>query len=506
MRFQRTSGQPIAGGRRSVAQLAGVVCVVGVAAVAAGAGLLVEMLAFGVALAVMAAVWRKPRLAVALALVVCVSLGLFLRAPLGSVGLVSVWPADAAFLALVVAAVVSHHRQRGSRRTATRMSWLVTGPLLAVLAFSILYLFVAGAYGYQTIGVAAREWVWYLAVPLFVSVMALDYDIVFSVRVVHALAVVMSLLVILSVAAPDIAPRLGDMVGSSVFGIPGSAPLLTRIFLPGGILVPTAFGMSIGKFVYRGSSRSTLPSIALITIYALGLVAGFGRGMWIWTVLALLLVFLSSGNARTALRLLVAASIVAGAILASNGIIGRTESMPHGLIALIGARISSVSLQTPDANTSIRFVEMADTVAQVSGHELFGLGLAAPVGHEYSGSSTPTYVVHNGYYAIFGRLGLVGLFAYLIFAVSVVVLGVRLLRGCPSQDKAIAFGALVGFVQGLLSSWTQDTNTALPGIVTMSLCAAILIACSAKMIAGGGLMLRDGDSHRRLPVSPPKWL
>ena len=216
-----------------------------------------------------------------------------------------------------------------------------------------------------------------------------------------------------------------------------------------------------------------------------GLVVTFGRGMWVSTALGILVATACRLTARSALRFVVVLACLALGVLAADFAVRGSAALPSGILYAGSARVQSSF--NGDANVSIRYEEMRLVVSQTQGHGIIGLGLASRPGYDYGPyEGADLIVVHNGYYNIYGRLGGLGVIAFIVYAAVVLTLGVLATRRAAGFDLVLAFGGLVGFVQGVSSSWTQGTNTSLSGIVAMSTAAAFvaLVFMRTRPVAG----------------------
>lgn len=456
------------------------VCVLLTIVIAAMTGQMILLGAGMVTIMVAIQCWVRPPLSVTIALLLCVSFAVLQGLNTGEGLPVTITASDLALVLIVLGGWSGQRQRYWGRVGIPKAAWLCILPLLVVVGVSGLTSVLTGSVAPTTVAVSVRVFMWYAAVPFMVSAMGRAETIRLARLAILTIGAALSALLIATDFSPGLASLVGPAIGSSSRTVPGLSTQISRLYIPGMILVPTALGLALGDAILTRRSRLSWRSVLLAALYAAGIVATFGRGMWISTALAVLAVFMLRSSTRSAARLAVLIILAFSLMVGGTAILGQVQAPSAGFTSLISQRLTSVSFNSEeqDANTAIRFLEMRETVAQVTGHEILGLGVATAVGHDYGaiGSSTGRVVgVHNAYYFIYGKLGMAGLAALLCFVITTIGCGISVLRSYGSRSN-LAFGFLVGFLQGLISSWTQDTLVTLSGAVAMIACASALIA------------------------------
>lgn len=455
-----------------------------------------QALALVVGGAVVLVARRYQTAAVALVFIACASFATVTYWSVGSIGPVGLVTTDVALVVLFVATVTRADNVDHLRSQAVLLATIVALPFVAVGVLSGLLQVLDGSASAMSVGVAMRVLAWYLATPLFVVAVWGDEQFRTARRVMYPLAAAATLLLVAGEASASFADAASRVLGSTLAGLPDYSGTITRLNMPASTLLPSALGLALGSYLFCPASSRGWLRLVLAVLFAVGVFATLGRGVWTSTVLALLIATLTTVvSSRKVMRLLAIIGLLVGILFLANAVLGQSSVLPRGLVDLAGVRVTTIV--TGDANTRIRFVELTETVAQVQGSELSGLGVASPVGHAYGGNGTPlVYVVHNGYMNIFGRLGYLGLAAFLAFAAPVLVMAFRLLRTTIGSARAPLFGVSVGLFQGLIASWTQPTNVELTGIVTLSFCAAVIITIYVRRREQGARLLRAGVDAR----------
>lgn len=420
---------------------------------------------------------RRPIVAAQLALVVCASLQVFSSFTSLTAGPLSVYASDVA-LALVILAAVTHHRtSHATSARASRILFLALSPFLVALVWASLNGVVQGE-GWQLVGVSLRVLLWYVAAPLFALFLVNDKASYRLLSTTQTIAALVCLLVAGGLMSSAFASLVAGLAATDSVTYSQVSAAATRLYIPGMVLVPLSLGAALARPLYGRYSPSRSQWL-LLAVFVLGLLATFGRGMLLSTVLGVVLAVTCRLTARSAVRFALVLLCVVALILAVDFAVRGSDSLPSGLLHATYTRMDAAF--TGDPNVTVRLEEMRLVVEQTRGHELFGRGITVGPGYDYGAGN---WTVHNGYFSLYGRLGALSVAAFVVYIVTVLVMGVLATRRATGFDVALAFGGLTGFTQGVASSWTQPTNVSLSGIVAMALAAAFIALVYARTRPG----------------------
>lgn len=456
-----------------------VAAVAAVAAVSAFAGLLVASgeyrgaaIAAG-ALGLLFALSARPHLAVLLCLVLVDSVLVVVGLVAARFGPLGVHWTDMGLAAVVLAAAITARRATSDAPKTTVAALVAVAPFLAVQAAKAMIAVESGV-EWTAVGALLRPLAWYAAFPALVVLVQADDGAKRVVRYVHVVAAATCVVVVGAAVSGSVAATLAPVLGSRLVGIPGYAGALMRLYVPGMNLVPLALGLVLGRHIERGHERWSLPEGVLFALYGVGLVFTFGRGMWLWTMLALASAFLLRAHAEVLVRVLAVVLALTVLVVGLNAVIGRTDEMPNGLLDLVGQRAQI--LLGGDVNAQVRSIENKQVIQDVGPRVLTGVGLDERLGSGSRGGAegTVVYAVHNGYYHTYGRFGVIGLGALMFFVLSVLLRGARSVEAARGSALPLAFGGFVGFLRGVLSAWTQGDVWSAGGILVLVLSAALI--------------------------------
>lgn len=209
----------------------------------------------------------------------------------------------------------------------------------------------------------------------------------------------------------------------------------------------------------RGSSLLLMAQIGLATI---GVIATFSRGIWAGVLIALLLFPFLSPKILRSTRVLLALPVLVIAI-----VFVAASFLPQQSAAVLH-RITSIA-DEGEAGTSLgaRLEENPQAVRAIIEHPFFGLGH----GGEYKGTAdqvergfiNESTFVHNGYLWIPLKLGVVGVFGFLLLVWRLLQAARSVARSPFGDIRALGQAAVCTLVVVLVNAvtspvWAQHTD------------------------------------------------
>lgn len=244
----------------------------------------------------------------------------------------------------------------------------------------------------------------------------------------------------------------------------------TRVRPPGLILVYFVFIFSVACLAWGPRNhRARASGIALVT--AIGILLSLNRNMIVGAVIGFAIAVIFARRRGRAVLLLASASIAATLALTFFG------------SGAIGSRI--LSLGNPNglqqSTLADREYENREAVPVIKRHALFGIGWGANYGalisQQGTGDQSPRGFIHNQYYGLWLRTGIVGLAAYLALLGWAWLIGVRWLRSRGRADAWIGAGmiaSVVGFAaSSIVGIYVIDAGSA-PVVAGLLAVAAFL--------------------------------
>lgn len=428
-----------------------------------------------VAACAIAVIVRHPLSGMVIALLIAGTIPIFIGTVAVDIGPLSLHWTDAALLALLAASAAAYSQDPSRFRQPLRTALVLCVPLLAVVLLAAMLALFRGGSVLQT-GTALRAYAWYAALAAFSVTMCNSAARVRVRELIVVIAAFVSVLVIASNLVPGIGVVVSALTGSRLVALPGYDATIARLVLPGMTLVPLAFGLMIGELAYDPKAR-LVPRTLLAGLFAAAMLVTFARGIWLWTAISVLIVMSARVRLKTVISGIVAIGLLIAAILVADALIGESSRLPDGLAAMVSARIGSIA--DGDANVDIRKQEDRAVLTAVGDNYVLGVGPEQTLGvYLEQPNGVGIYTIHNAYYAVFGRFGLLGLLSLGWLIVGIGVLGFSALHRASGADAAIIFGLLIGFVRGVLSAWTQADLTNVTGIMVLTLCAGGIVAMS----------------------------
>jgi len=311
-------------------------------------------------------------------------------------------------------------------------------------------------------------------------------------RVGAALAV---LTVVLQVVQIVLGPhRLVFQVGSysSLVMLDPSGGFL-RVRPPGLTLVYVTAAFAASYLVW-GPRRRRLVALALLLLCLVGVLLSYNRNM----ILGLACGLLTAGLiTRRRSRLVLIA--VSGVIVISAAAALLLSSSQAGVTRQVVARVLSLGNVQGLERTTLapRAAENALALRQIEAHPLAGIGWGKSYGNyerDYgTGRLVDTMSIHNQYYGLWMRAGLLGLGTMLGLLLGGVLIGARELRSQTLQAENWMGAAIVAsLVEIALSSmvgmYMSDPSSTIPLMIVLGLASAVLLERRAVHLTPAALL------------------
>ncbi|WP_018127407.1 O-antigen ligase family protein [Balneola vulgaris] len=202
---------------------------------------------------------------------------------------------------------------------------------------------------------------------------------------------------------------------------------------------------------YSKLSMKALSFLAFC-ISLMGLILTQSRGYWIATLFGLGIIFLLVNKSQKRQILLIGGtSLITGVLLLNLFFSDLLEIVVNSLIE----RFSSITSTQLDISLRERVLETKKVWELISANPIvgYGFGVTYPRRFLMEGFTTSYSYVHNGYLAVWYKLGLLGL----LFFISTWALTIR------------------NYVQGLKAKAIQTTNAIIPITFIAALCGMVLV-------------------------------
>lgn len=315
----------------------------------------------------------------------------------------------------------------------------ILGALVATFLFAVvLGIVVASGHGVGTHEALLEARTPVLYASFWLALAAARADVRRFVTVVGGAAATVAVLAIAQFLFP----------GHALFRT-GQLPVITSDngFLrvrPPGLLLPY-FGAIFGlTYLIWGTRRHRLTVAALVALFAATILISLNRNMIVGVAVGLIAAFMVvRGRARASVRLIAIAATTAAlvGVAAGGTVVQRVLSLGHvGYLQ-----------QTTLAD---RAYEDAFARATISRHPISGIGWGVSYGaqiRDTSGLIQPRSFVHNQYYELWLKTGIIGLASYVGMLVAAGLAGIRLARR-ELPEARWAGAAVVACVVALAAS------------------------------------------------------
>jgi O-antigen ligase len=245
----------------------------------------------------------------------------------------------------------------------------------------------------------------------------------------------------------------------------------TRVRPPG--LMIDYFGLIFAAcYLLWGPRRGRRTAIAFGCVTALCILISLNRNMLVGAILGLIAVVIASPHRSKAVVALGGVAIVVTVVLA------------FAASSTIGARILSLGNPSGLQQTTLSDREYEDSKAEpvIERHFVFGIGWGADYGADIAapgtGDLTPRGFIHNQYYALILRTGIVGLASYIGLLLLTGIAGIRWLRARSDLDDswlgAAVLASVVAFAaSAIVGIYVIDPGST-PAVAALFALAAVL--------------------------------
>jgi len=351
-----------------------------------------------------------------------------------------------------------------------------------ILLFSLLmWTFLMAVYGHFyrgsikmhvfNEGITIGYWAMMLPVLLYAS----DER---RVAVVFNILLAMSLLLsILGLAQSILAMRLSfsSFGGVKSLGLDeGGIPGLARSYTPGVLLISYFCVYSALKLADEKTPRKLL-WICVAGLNVMGLIVTFGRAQWAMTVAAIIFASFMAG------RMYFFKVIFVG-LVSVFLVITLLLLIDSNIFFGIFSRVLSLRTELDGVNTSFgwRLIENHYAKIAIINNPFVGLGLGA----EYKPRLTKdirefteqTLFIHNGYFFIAVKMGLIGLAIYLANYIYMILDARRSLVYLAGEHKKQVYAFLAIFSGVLVTNLTQPELMTAPSITVLAMLSAAVMA------------------------------
>lgn len=254
-----------------------------------------------------------------------------------------------------------------------------------------------------------------------------------------------------------------------VYTLDESARGVIRSTTPGMFLMAGALIFMIASFV-TAQKASTIFRILAGVVLALGVLVGFGRGLWMSVILGVLVLTLIARFDRYLIFALISL-IVSGVALVAVGYL-----KPDYLRAAADRALSVAPELQYGTSFGRRNIENSYALERVMANPFVGAGIGAPYKpptSESRGWDGETRYIHNSYVNVAAKLGVPGLLA-MLWLVGLILRRAWKATRTSTANKALAFSIFWTLLTvTVFTSITQPNIISTGGVAT--LCAAIFL-------------------------------
>lgn len=347
-------------------------------------------------------------------------------------------------------------------------------PYLIPLCFLGVFVIVSAAYSYSYKRIPVRDIFnevrpYYYWLVLIVIPLAVDGQLKLKrfMWYLLGLAIVLAAGMILqSFAGVQIFQR-GSL--RDVYTLDESARGVIRSTTPGMFLMAGGLIFMIASFV-TGQKASVTFRILAGVVLALGVLVGFGRGLWMSVILGVMVLALIARFDRYLIFAMISL-VVSAAVLVAVGYL-----KPDYLRAAADRALSVAPELEYGTSFGRRNIENSYALESVLANPFVGAGLGAaykPPTSESRGWDGETRYIHNSYVNVTTKLGIPGLLA-MLWLVGLILRRAWIAVGSSTANKALAFSIFWTLLTlTVFTSITQPNIISTGGVAT--LCAAIFL-------------------------------
>jgi O-antigen ligase len=261
-----------------------------------------------------------------------------------------------------------------------------------------------------------------------------------------------------------------EKLSESAGGIAG----LYRSILPGGILVTFTFLLALAHVLKKDKNSLAWGFVLLIT--GVGLFLTLGRALWAVVTLLSILVALSSGF-QAARRMLVYAGLFL--VIAVPVILATKPAIIDGVVN----RVTSVANEGgSQSSLGWRITENYYAQKKIASSPWIGLGMGAEYKPRLIDNrifSEQTHYIHNGYFYILLKAGVVGLVLYMMLFFY--VMGACLMqRGSKSQSNAPQLALAATMFGSVILNFTQPEFTTGPTVLVLGILSPLILGMGLR--------------------------
>ncbi len=268
----------------------------------------------------------------------------------------------------------------------------------------------------------------------------------------------------------------------------------TRVRPPGLVIVYFAFIFSLAYLLW-GPQRDRRRVIAFTVVCSLGILISLNRNMMVGAVVGLLAAVFMSKQRSKALGYLVGAGVLIALVLTFAG------------SGAIGTRILSLGNPSGLQQTTLSDREYEDSKALpvIERHLIFGIGWSTSYGATIAEPGTGDLVtrnfIHNQYYGLLLRTGILGFLAYVGLLGIAFLTGVRWLRQRADRPDGWIGAALVASVVAFAASAVVGIYVIDPGS-TPGVAALFAFTALLRERLALGSAVPAGTSENLLATAP----
>jgi len=269
-------------------------------------------------------------------------------------------------------------------------------------------------------------------------------------------AIVSIMIFVVSCFIPAVLYNMGAWLGQHNLGFAGiEVNGLPRVFLRAEIYVMTSFFFALGNLIATGK-KSFYNSLTLKAIYLFSLVISNTRGIWIATILGILIFWASSNF--TFKKILVTFIIIILIFLAPN-------MFPNVSTKIMSRLTSSIDF-TDNQSNAIRDDQSFYLMEEFKNHPVLGKGFGATLSSGFTRSKETPYSFEMSYLELLYKLGIIG---FGIFIIGLVWIANTIFKSDPEHRKIL----LISFVCFLIVSITNPYIVSSLGMFLISVLYAV---------------------------------
>lgn len=343
-------------------------------------------------------------------------------------------------------------------------------PLLGFLFFAFLSALMAVLFKTAPIKdvlTESRPYLAWLILPiLFMSINTLEKFQLFK-KMIVLLAVLLSLIVVFESFTGISLSDKGQEVRALWTSGEGAFRTVNRSTTPGIFIMAAVLVYLVAMYSLKGISTKYLSLyIALGFVILMGVIVGFGRGIWLSIIVSILMLFFISDFKRYL-------SLMMWVFLCGALFIILLYLVKPDYVEAVSNRFFSVSNEVSHG-TSLgrRFIENEYALIAIEKNPLFGIGLGGhykPPTQESAYWPAEVRYIHNEYLNILTKLGIFGLLFALYLVVTMFKRVFHVYKD-PSSDKPLVFAAFSLFLSStVITAFTQPNLVSTGGVVSIAI-------------------------------------